>query len=453
MLQRLKNWLGFGRRSLENPATPLNTPWYGPPTLSGIAINEWTADTYSAFWCAVRTISVDAASLKYQPVKDGEQGGVVPATDHWSYRLVTHSPDGERPAHRFWATLFQHGLTWGNGYAYIRRKKSSEGYKLELLPPNQVIPRTDSTTFYYQYVGEGDIPKRIMPFNMIHLANPMSFDGRVGKSIVQTARESIGLGLGADLSMAAWYGNAVRPGGHYKIQPGLPEKAQANLREYVDALHAGPLNNGRPGIHPPGLEWMPDTLPAPDDAYLRSREFQIQEMARWFNVPPTTLGDYSRSTHSNLEQARMDYVSTGVKPWADGLIGELNLKLFTALEELNHSVRANYHELMATDTLARTAYFASGRQWGYLSVNDVRHAEGKNGIGPAGDIYLSPANMVTDKQLLLQQTAPIPEPTQQPASPDPATQNALLDILKAELKRALRREHAALKRHASKQHF
>lgn len=256
MLQRLKNWLGFGRRSLENPATPLNTPWYGPPTLSGIAINEWTADTYSAFWCAVRTISVDAASLKYQPVKDGEQGGVVPATDHWSYRLVTHSPDGERPAHRFWATLFQHGLTWGNGYAYIRRKKSSEGYKLELLPPNQVIPRTDSTTFYYQYVGEGDIPKRIMPFNMIHLANPMSFDGRVGKSIVQTARESIGLGLGADLSMAAWYGNAVRPGGHYKIQPGLPEKAQANLREYVDALHAGPLNNGRPGIHPPGLEWM-----------------------------------------------------------------------------------------------------------------------------------------------------------------------------------------------------
>jgi HK97 family phage portal protein len=438
------------RRSLENPQNPLSMPWYGPPSLAGIYVSEQTALTYSAFWSAVRTISVDVASLKIQPMQHTDLGGCEPATDHWSYPLVHQSPDGLRPAIRFWASILQHGLTHGNGYAEIVRAPDGwRGKKLFLLPPEKVTPRYDGDRLYYEVQDE--TPRKVPSWNMIHCANPMSYDGVSGRSIVQTARESIGLGLGADLSMAAWYGNAARPAGKVTIPPTLDDQAVKNIREYVDEMHVGPMNNGRALIPPPGCDWQPIVLPAPDAEYLNSRIFQIQEIARWFSMPPTKLGDYSRSTFANLEQAEKSYWKTAVKPWADFLCGELNLKLFQPSERNQYFCKANYNELLVTDLAVKTAYYASGRQWGYLSVNDIRHDEGKNGIGEAGDVYLSPSNMVTDQQVLKQQDNPVAASL--PMTPDPNVVGAARAVVTDALGRLVRRESAAVRRASTKPDF
>lgn len=446
------------KRSLENPQTPLAMPWYGPPSLAGIYVSETTALTYSAFWAAVGILSVDVANLKLQPMQhNADDGGCSPAKDHWSYGLVYHTPDGLRPAIRFWASILQAALITGNGYAEIIRKPNGwEGQALRLLPADKVTPRVEFEPHYYD-VQDAYGPRKIRPWNMIHIANPMSGDAIVGRSIIATARESIGLGLGADVSMAAWYGNAARPGGVYKLPPNLGEQAIKNTREYLDAMHAGPVNNGNPGLLPPGVEFSPSVLPAPDEAYLNSRVFQIQEIARWFHMPPTKLGDYSNSTYG-LEQLEKSYWKSAVQPWANCVCAELHLKLFQPVEREKYFVRANYSELTVTDLAVKNAYFASGRQWGYLSVNEIRHTEGMNGIGPAGDVYLSPANMLTDKQTLAQENAPPPEPTQAPApSATAPTSAAALDavrgVVRSELLRGLRRELATVRRAASKPHF
>lgn len=140
----------------------------------------------------------------------------------------------------------------------------------------------------------------------------------------------------------------------------------------------------------------------------------------------------------------------------------MNLKLFTPAEKKTYFIKANYNELLNTDTTAKTAYYSAARQWGWMSQNEIRHEEGRNGIGESGDIYLSPANMVTGNQLLLQNEQPAPEPTQQPAPSvqaplapraDQAVIDAIRGIVVDGLKRLSRREIAAVRRAATKPGF
>ena len=213
-------------------------------------------------------------------------------------------------------------------------------------------------------------------------------------------------------------------------------------------------------MFPPGVKFNPTQLPSPDEEYLNSRIFQIQEVARWFSIPPTKLGDYSNGQVA-VEQLEKAYYKSAVKPWVDFLIAELNLKLLTTSEQDDFFFKANYNELHVTDIAVKTAYFQAGRLGGWFSVNDIRHDEGLDGIGPAGDIYLSPANMVTDKQLLALQDAPIPEPTQAPApslqAPTQANDSTAIKAVRSVVldaaSRLMRREASAMRRAAKKPGF
>ena len=115
------------KRSLENPNVPLNSPWFGPPTLAGVPVDPHNALHYSAFWCGVRAISADLASLKLQPYQQ-TSNGKKPAKQHLVTNYVHHTPNGIRPACQFWCSMFQHGISWGNGYAEIERNNRGEGF-------------------------------------------------------------------------------------------------------------------------------------------------------------------------------------------------------------------------------------------------------------------------------------------------------------------------------------
>jgi hypothetical protein len=75
--------------------------------------------------------------------------------------------------------------------------------------------------------------------------------------------------------------------------------------------------------------------------------------------------------------------------------------------------RLNIDTLLRGDMKSRYDAYGVGRQWGWLSVNDILRLEGRNGIGPDGDIYLQPVNMVEAG------TEPVAPPAT-PAEPAPA---------------------------------
>jgi portal protein len=56
-------------------------------------------------------------------------------------------------------------------------------------------------------------------------------------------------------------------------------------------------------------------------------------------------------------------------------------------------LKINTAAIVRANLEAQYRAFALGRQWGWLSVNDIRRLIDMEPIGPEGDVYLQPMNM------------------------------------------------------------
>ena len=88
------------------------------------------------------------------------------------------------------------------------------------------------------------------------------------------------------------------------------------------------------------------------------------------------------------------------RPWCVRIEQAIKNKL---IAEDHVTVEHRLEGLLRGDTAARTAYYMAGRQWGWLSVNDIRELENMELIDN-GDEYLVPMNMIEAG------TEPVPEP-------------------------------------------
>ena len=173
-----------------------------------------------------------------------------------------------------------------------------------------------------------------------------------------------------------------------------------------------------PGIKSPSWKkaWNSSltTLQADHAQFIESRKFQINEICRIFRVPPHLIGDLERATFSNIEQQSLEFVEYTLRPWLVRWEQELNRKLFPGPSEFTASeffVEHNVDGLLRGDFATRMTGYASGRQWGWISVNDIREKENMNPLpDDDGDQYLVPTNMTTP-ELLANPPEPPPRST------------------------------------------
>ena len=417
------------KRSLENPSTPLNAPWTGPPTLAGVVVTETTAMTYATVFACVNRIASDLASLKFGAYERLKGGGKRPATYLPVDKLIRHSPDGIRPAYKFWQTAAGHLLRWGNAYIELKRNKATGAVQsMHLLPPDKVMVRLDEDNLIYELTGCRD-NYRLLPIDVLHFAG-LGYDGIMGYSPIRMAQTSIGIGLSADITMASYFGNSAKPGGWLGHQGKITSQAKSTLREEWEILTAGPTNAGRTAILQEGITWNPLSLPAPDQDFLASRNWQPEEICRWFLMPPTKVQIYDHATYSNLEQSDLDYQSTLI-PWANSIIGEMQLKLFRGADADRYFIKPHYAELIKADTEATNSHIATCRQWGLKNVDELRdECFDLNPLPDGqGEVYLTPVNMINGQVNFHNAIDPKADPTAAattPAAGDPSNPEAVV---------------------------
>ena len=146
------------------------------------------------------------------------------------------------------------------------------------------------------------------------------------------------------------------------------------------------------------MEVVPIGMTAEQAQFLQTRKFQRNEIAAMFGVPPHKIGDLDRATFSNIEHQAIEVVIDTIRPWAVAWEQALTRDLFTDELRRTHMVAFNLDGLLRGDIESRYRAYATGRQWGWLSANDVREREDMNRI-PGGDLYLAPVNMTPAERL------------------------------------------------------
>jgi len=411
-----------------------------PPSSTGVQVSEETALTYAPVWACVYAISSDEAALPLIHYQRLPNGGKRRYTESKLYRLLHDEPNPEMSSMTMRETMTAHMLTWGNAYAEIERDQAGRPLYLWPLTPGRVQPvRTRTGDLAYRVDGVSGVV--IPAADMIHVPG-LGFDGVCGYSVIAKARESMGLGLATERFGGTFFGNGATFGGVISLGPGeqLTEAAEKNFREKVEARHQGVDRAHKFLLLGNQAKYERLGIPPEDAQFLETRTFQIEDQCRWFRMPPHKIQHLLRSTNNNIEHQGIEYYTDCLSKWLKRWEQELNRKLIPPSERRIQFIEHVIEGAMRGDLPSRYAAYAIGRQWGWLSPNDVREKENLNPLEKGGDIYLVPMNMAPADRLheiIDKQVAPEPVPVVTPppggdGTPPPDTQKLREDLAAAQ---------------------
>ncbi len=381
------------RSSITTHPNPLDDYWYrmgGYETASGVEVNERSALKFSPVFAAVRKISETIASLPHHVYREGPKGKKK-ATDHYLYPIFHHRPNPEMSAMQMEESQMAHRLLWGNSYSHIQQDLMGRAMALWPLDPSRMkVKRPDPKgplVYEYNMTDTGQTVN-FPPWEILHIAG-LGFNGLIGYSVISLAREGISTGLAYEEYSARFFSNNATPAGFLQVPGVVDPSTKKTIREDWYAQYGGVSKSQLIGVLGQGMTFNPISVQAKDAQFLESRKFSVTEVCRWFNIAPHMIFDLERSTNNNIEQQSLESVIYTFRPWCVRIEQAIKNKLI--LED-NISVEHRLEGLLRGDTAARTAYYTAGRQWGWLSANDIRELENQELID-GGDEYLTPMNM------------------------------------------------------------
>jgi HK97 family phage portal protein len=384
------------RSSPENPSTSLSNPaaWltglFGT-SKTGVQVSEDNALTFSAVYAAVRIISETIASIPLNVYQaDGETR--VKAVGHPVQDLLAKAPNSVSSTFTFREAMASNLVLHGNAYAKIEMNAAGRPTALIPLNPMKVEVKVVDGEKVYVF----DKKHTYLDYEILHFVG-LSFNGLTGKSPLSMAREAVAIGLAAQEYGARFYSNGANAGGVITAPGRLNTEVVKRLRESWNRAQSGNSNSHSTAILEEGMKYEKIGLDPEAAQFLQSRKFQVNEIARIFRIPPSYLADLENSsTRANVEQQAIQFVRDCITPYVRRMEVELNRKLFRE-DEPNLYAYFTMEGLMRGDQKARYEAYATARQWGWLSVNDIRDLENLNPV-EGGDIYLQPLNMVQSGQ-------------------------------------------------------
>jgi HK97 family phage portal protein len=256
-------------------------------------------------------------------------------------------------------------------------------------------------------------------------------NGRFGKSVLDYARQSFALDLSLQGHASYTFEHAARPTGALSHPKTLSPAARANIRDELDQYAAGGDKAGKPLLLEEGMTWETIGLSNSDSEFLAMINFGVSQASRWFRVPPHKIYAMERQTNNNISQLAVDYVTDSILPW--GIRWEQAIRRDLIIAKGRFFAEHLVDGLLRGDTKTRYAAYAIGRQWGWLSTNDIRRKENMNPVPGGDDDYLVPANI-----------------TGRPTTAIPGTSAYLRTLVKDAAARVVRKETAALEKLAAK---
>lgn len=373
----------------------------GLATRSGVLVTQDSAMTFSAVFAAVKVLAESVAILPLHLYRHMGNGKEM-ARDHVLFPLLHELPNPEITSCEFREMQMAALALWGNAYAEIERNVFGEILALWPIHPSRVEVRRPSIDAPLEYqvtlpVGAGRV---VLPKSRMFHIRALALDGVQGISPIRLQRETVALGLAATEFGARFFGQGMTAGGVLQHPGTLSNTAYDRLEKSIEQQRSGLSHAHRLLILEEDMKYEKLTIPPDDAQWLQSRKFQVNEIARIYRIPPHKLGDLERATFSNVEEQAREFVTDTLMPWLVRWEQAIARDLLDPDERRDLFARFKIEGLLRGRTVDRYQAYAIGRQWGWESVNSILDLEDRNPIGPEGDIYLSPLNMVSAEQAL-----------------------------------------------------
>ena len=372
---------------------------------SGVRVDEEEALRSTVFLACLRRIAVTLANLPIrmmQRTPDGERY----ASEHWLNRLFLHGPNTRQTTWEWVGQMVVHIGTSGQAF---NEKVYTPDSEIGLTPPEVMaleplhptrmkVRKLETGRLGYVYRDDDGREQHFRQEQLTHF-RWITNDGINGIVPIEVAQDAIGLGRALEIHGAAYFGNGARPGIILATDSDeLSKEARDEIRYAWEKSHRGPTRAHRPAVLTGGLKPIPFEGNNQDSQFLESRKFQAEEVCRVLGVPPHLVGMLDRSTNNNIEQQGLDFLTYTMTEWCCRFETTLCRDVLTyADREAGYYPEFDTSQLRRGDAASRSAYYHSGLQDGYLSINDVLRMEHMNTVD-GGDQRFVQMNMQTLQQ-------------------------------------------------------
>lgn len=373
------DWLGLERKAdVVKPLSLVNTDdWYGPLPDAGEIVTENSALALSAVWACANLISGTISSLPFQVFRDRSDGYQEIDKRHPLYRVIHDTPNYDQTALDFWDYINLSIEFWGNGFADIKRSRDGAVVALRAVKPDLVsVTRTKSGPLRYTWSEAGERVERDER-DVLHIRGPGG-DALGGMSTLHFGRQTFSSAMAAERSASGMFRNGMRPSGVIKFKEWLSPERRATVRETFGSHYMGSINAGRPVILEGETDFTALSITPEDAQMLETRGFSVEEICRYFGVPPVMIGHTSKTTSwpTGVEQQVLMFQKFTLRRRLKRIEQAVTQQLLTSEDRAaGVSVQFNLEGLLRADSKARSEFYRTMTQIGGMTINEVRRLE------------------------------------------------------------------------------
>lgn len=347
----------------------------------------------STVWaCIDRRASVIASLPLFAYQVDGN-GQKTLARGTRLYQLLHDTPNPRMTAFEFWRALIMWHDLRGAGYARIDRDESTgEAVALWPMPTDQVTAFVlPDGSMAYEYRVDSDVA--ILAESNVLVIKGLG-NGTTGLDKLEFMRATTHEATTAQDAASRMFGTGGKPTGVLMIDRVLNKEQRAAVDKNFGDMRTGNLS--RLYLLEADMKYQQISLSPEDQQLLETRQFAIEEICRWFDVPPVLVYHSNVTTWgSGVEQIISGWHKLTIRSMLVSIEQALRKRVLTAKQRASMTVEFSLEALLRGDPKARADYYASGLQNGWLVRAEVRQFENLPAVNTPG------ANMLTAQSNLL----------------------------------------------------
>lgn len=305
--------------------------------------SEAEAMAVTAVYACVTLISGAISALPMNIYRRSANGDLAQDYNHDLWWLLNEEFHPRWSAAAGWSFLTASKLLHGDGFAEIVRGRNGEIRALIPIHPQRVkaIAMPDGSRLIYEIQPDPTIEKRAPEASAVRVLDQddvlhvpgFGFNGLRGMSALRNALRTSGrLAIAAQDFSSSFLQNSARPDFALKTGENLTDDQFEQLKARLDE-HMGPHNSGRPMILEGGLDIKELTMPLEEMQLLETRKFQVEEVARAFNVPPFMIGHTEKTSSwgTGVEAMGAGFVRYTLRDHLNAFHNEINRKFFRSV--------------------------------------------------------------------------------------------------------------------------
>lgn len=356
-----------------------------------VGVSRSGAMALSTVYRCVDSISDGVAQLPISVYRITADGHKEKTTSRLSYVLNTE-PHRNYSRYSFFKIMVVSMLLRGNAYALIHRDEQGEVVSLEYIPTEKVtVFKTNADEVIYSVVGVGYVEA----CNMLHVLN-FTYDGITGVSTLTHARNAIDISADSEAHAGGFFKGGGNISGYIKVAKTLtPQQKQSVKESWIELINDG---GNSVAVLEGDMDYNTISLNPSDLQLLESRNYNVVEICRFFNVSPVKCFDLTKSSYNTVEATQLAFLTDTLSPLLSKIENELLRKVVLPSQRETTVISFDTSVLLRADKTALSNYYRTLFNIGVLTPNEIRGQLDLPPIEGGNEVYLQ-SNITTVKKI------------------------------------------------------